>query len=112
MTEETTVVETSSITLYGASDDLVEVEGQVTEEFDCMGPTRIRLIDPNSDDSLDVVLEYGAPGRNLEWSISVQAVNAYPSWTIRFHERPHYEGDPAVTIEAPVGIIVTEVEKN
>lgn len=99
------------ITIYGASDDLVEVEGDFTEEYqlDRHG-TRLRLTAPGGD-SLDVALDFDNPtvGGRLDWTISVAAVDAYPSWPIRFHERPGYEGAPAVTIEAPVGTTVAEV---
>ena len=93
------------ITIYGASDDLVEVEGAISEEY-YLGPhgTRLRLTAPDGE-SLDIALDFGnltIAGR-LDWTISVAAVDCYPTWPIRFHERPGYEGDPAVTIDAPVG---------
>ena len=90
---------TDRITIYGASRDLVEVEGAIR---------RLRLVAPDLE-SLDVVLRFNGEVGDLEWSIGVEAVNAYPSWPIRFHERPGYEGDPAVTIDAPDGTTVLEV---
>ena len=44
------------ITIYGASDDLVEVEGAIREEYTLGDPcTRLRLTAPDGD-SLDIVL--------------------------------------------------------
>lgn len=100
------------ITIYGASDDLVEVEGAIREEYDAFArATRLRLVAPDGA-SLDVVAEFDgdAPeGATLDWTISVEAVSGYPSWPIRFHERPDREGDPAVTIDTPAGTTITEV---
>jgi len=101
------------ITIYGASDDLVEVEGAVSDEFS-LGPdgTRLRLTAPDGQ-SLDVAADFdnAVLGGDLDWTIVVSAVNSYPSWPIHFHERPNYEGDPAVTIQAPEGTTVEEVEE-
>ena len=100
---------TDRITIYGASDDLIEVEGAIREEYALDDPfTRLRLVAPDLE-SLDVVLWFDGEVGDLDWSIGVEAVNAYPSWPIRFHERPGYEGDPAVTIDAPDGTTVLEV---
>ena len=100
---------TDCITIYGASDDLVEVAGAIREEYALGDPcTRLRLVAPDLE-SLDVVLWFDGEVGDLAWSIGVEAVNAYPSWPIRFHERPGYEGDPAVTIDAPDGTTVLEV---
>lgn len=98
------------ITIYGASDDLVEVDGAVREEYTLSDPyTRLRLTAPDGD-SLDVVLWFDGTIGTLDWTISVEAVDSYPSWPIRFHERPGYEGDPAVTITAPQGTALAEME--
>jgi hypothetical protein len=107
-TKETHSMITAPITIYGASDDLIEVEGAVREEYDLgVCGTRLRLTAPDGQ-TLDVSADFGnlRLGGHLDWTIAVAAVNAYPSWPIRFHERPDYEGDPAVTIDAPVGTAV------
>ena len=102
---------TEPITIYGASDDLVEVEGAIREEYTLGDPcTRLRATAPDGD-SLDIVLRFDGQVGSLDWSIGVEAVNAYPSWPIRFHERPGYEGDPAVTIDAPAGTTVQQVSR-
>jgi hypothetical protein len=96
----------STITIYGASDDLVEVEGAIREEYDLGGEgTRLRLTAPDGD-SLDVYAQFGYRHGGLDWAVTVEAVDSYPSWPIFFHERPGYEGDPAVSIDAPTGTTI------
>ena len=104
------MTDTAPITIYGASDDLVEVEGAVREEY-TLGDdgTRLRLIAPDGD-SLDVTADFDGVIGSLNWTLTVEAVDAYPPWLIHFHERPGYEGDPAVTIHAPVGTTVEAVD--
>lgn len=100
----------TDITIYGASDDLVEIEGAIREEYQLgHDGTRLRLTAPEGE-SLDVALDFDNPtvGGRLVWTITVAAVDAYPEWPIRFHERPGYEGDPAVTITAPDGTTIEE----
>lgn len=96
---------TAPITIYGASDDLLEIRGAVIEEFAAYDPTRVRLVAPDGQ-QLDVLAEYSRPGSDLEWSLSVEALNACPSWPITFHAHPTYAGEAAVTIDAPVGTTV------
>lgn len=99
------------ITIYGASDDLVEVEGDVREEH-TLGRfgTRLRLTAPDGE-RLDVAAVFDGQILNgtLDWVLTVAAVDSYPSWPILFHERPGYEGDPAVTIDTPPGTTVEDV---
>lgn len=108
MTTETATA-TAPITFYGASDDLLEVEGAVEDEFDeTNGPIRVRLTAPDGE-SLDVVAQFCRPGSDLDWTLSVEAVRGYPTWAIRFHGRPDRPGDPAVTIDAPLGSTVERI---
>lgn len=101
--------DTAPIVIYGASDDLVEVEGAVHDEYQLGDDgTRLRLTAPDGD-SLDVTAFFDGVIGSLDWALTVEAVDAYPQWLIHFGERPGYEGDPAVTIHAPVGTTVDEV---
>lgn len=98
----------TKVLIYGASDDLVEVEGDIVgaDEFDVYGPWEADLVHVNEDgdeSSLRISAEYGSGPGNLEWNISVSAVNSYPAWPVTFGERPDREGDPSVTIEVPEG---------
>jgi hypothetical protein len=94
------------ILVYGASDDLVEFEGAINEEFDCYGDWFGVLSAPNGD-KLNLRLSFGKFG----WLIQVSASSddGYPEWLMHFTERPDREGDPALSILAPEGTTVTEV---
>lgn len=99
----------SDLTFYGASDHLVEVEGAIREEYELgREGTRLRLTAPDGD-TLDVYLNFGYHHATLDWAICVEAVGGYPSWPVRFHERPDREGDPAVTVGAPAGTTIAVV---
>lgn len=95
----------STITIYGASDDLVEIDGEFTEEFDVYGPWRGRVLAPNGD-SLIITAEFGKPGGDAEWTLGVENSGTWPAWPIRFGERPDREDDPAIIMDVPSGTIV------
>ncbi|MGH3703012.1 MAG: hypothetical protein ACRDT9_00145 [Agromyces sp.] len=100
----------STLTIYGASDDLVEVEGEFREEFNAYGPWTGRIIAPNGD-ALTVRAEFAAPGPYKgEWTIAVENTGTWPAWPMHFAERADREGDPALVIDVPVGTIVEEVQ--
>lgn len=92
---------TGDLIIYGASDDIIEIEGVVREEYPLPegNEGRIRIVAPDGG-TLDVVLTFGMD-HGLDWKIRVETVTAWPSWPIRFHPRPSYEVDPAVTITVP-----------
>lgn len=95
------------IIIYGASDDLVEVEGPISEEFDCYSYWTGVLEAPDGD-KLEVYLNFGSLG----WQIMVSASSerGYPSWPLQFTERPDREGDPALKIFAPEGTTIKELK--
>lgn len=98
----------AKVLIYGASDDLIEVEGAIegADEFNVYGLWQADLVHVNEDgneESLRVSLEFGRSGGGLDWQIDVSAVDSYPSWAVTFGERPDREGDPSVSIEVPEG---------
>lgn len=100
---------TSKLTIYGASDDLVEVEGAFVEEFEAYGPWRGRVVAPSGEE-LIVTAEFGKPRAAADWTLGVENSDTWPAWPIRYVERPDREGDPAIEIEVPDGTIVKEIE--
>lgn len=99
----------SKLTIYGASDDLVEVTGEFDEEFRLpLSGWRGRVVSPDGD-SLIVTAEYDRPESDAEWTLGVENSGTWPSWPIHFTERPDREGDPAIVIDVPEGTIVEEV---
>lgn len=99
----------AEITIYGASDDLVEVEGAIVDEFEAYGQWRGRLQAPNGQ-TLYLYAEYGAAGADTEWLLGITNSATYPSWPIRFSERQDRAGDPAIIIDVPDGTKLTEVK--
>ncbi len=101
------------IVIYGASDDLVEIEydGGSGEEFDCSGEWEGEVVGPDGE-SLIVTAEFSSSkrGRKADWTLGIENSGDWPKdWTIRFGDRPDYEGDPAIIIEAPAGTKVREL---
>lgn len=97
----------ATVLIYGASDDLVEVEGAIkgADEFNVYGLWQADLVHVNEEgdeESLRVSVEFGR-GSGMAWQIDVSAVDSYPSWAVTFGERPDREGDPSVSIEVPEG---------
>lgn len=102
-------ISTSIVTIYGASDDLVEFEGAINEEFNTYGPWTGLLVDPKYGDSLIVRAEYCKAGANSEWTLSVENTDRPCEWPIRFGKRPDRDEDPAIHITVPDGTTITEV---
>lgn len=98
----------STLTIYGASDDLVEVEGEFTEEFEAYAGWRGRVVAPNGD-ALIITAEFDKPGSDADWTLGIENSGTWPDWPIRFGERPDREGDPAIIIDVPAGTIVEEM---
>jgi hypothetical protein len=98
------------ITIYGASDDLVEVEGGIEDEFQAYGPWTGTLRSPDGEE-LVIEAEFGRRGADADWTIGVRNTATYPAWPMHFAERPDRDGDPALVIEVPDGtVLVTATE--
>ncbi|WP_051637737.1 hypothetical protein [Rhodococcus sp. UNC363MFTsu5.1] len=100
----------SEVTIYGASDDCVEFEGAINDEFYAHGPWVGRLVAPDGDE-LIVRAEFCKPGTDAEWTLSVENSGTWPSWPIRFTERPDRDSDPAIVIDIPDGTRIVEVSR-
>jgi hypothetical protein len=100
------------VLIYGASDDLVEVEGAIegADEFNVHGKWKRRLVSPEGE-SLIIRAEFSPVGSDAEWLLSVENTSTYPDWPIRFTERPDREGDPALLIEVPQGTVLRKIGK-
>lgn len=105
---------TTQFLLYGASDDLIEVESidtpGVSDEFDVYGrPGTVRISDPASGQYMDVTLEF----TSREWEVRVMSSNEdlAPPWPIQFVPRPDRADDPAVIVTAPAGATFALVQE-
>lgn len=101
----------AELIIYGASDDLLEVEGVLREEFECYDGCKIYVSDPVTGERLLVQAEFSKPGSASDWTLSVENDGPWPDWPIRFGQRPDMEDDPAIFLEVPVGVTLTEVEQ-
>lgn len=90
--------------IYGASDDLVEIEGPVSEELSTFNEPCVLVLESPTGERLQVVVHFDHEG----WHIAVIAAEdtSHPSWPIRFTGRPDRPLDPAVQIDAPKGTTI------
>lgn len=94
----------ATVVIYGASDDLVEVEGSIegADEYSAYGEWVGKLEAPNGT-ALIVRAEFSPAGSEVEWLLSVENTRSHPGWAIKFGDRPGREDDPALIIEVPEG---------
>ncbi|MFC4124905.1 hypothetical protein [Nocardia rhizosphaerae] len=99
-----------TLTIYGASDDLLELEGYITEEYNVYSATTLAFTAPNGA-RVAIVAEFGGYVAipNGGWALSVCHLD--PRWTypVRLAERPDDSADPAVILEVPEGTTVREI---
>lgn len=92
------------VTIYGASDDLVEVEGDIegADEYDTYDKWEGALVAPDGSGLL-ITAEF--VGRNgTDWQLFIgNWQDSYPAWPVVFGQRPDREGDPAIIVTVPDG---------
>jgi hypothetical protein len=96
-----------SITVHGASDDLVEVDGcPGGDEFQVYGGYfEGDLIAPGGA-VLHITVSFTDSGDGWAWKVTTGPVDddiPAPDWPIERSHRPSYEDDDLVTIDAPPG---------
>jgi hypothetical protein len=96
--------ELSDLTIYGASDDLVEFDGEICDEFNCYGLWKGRLLSP-AGKSLIISAQFSKPGASSDWTITVENDSApFPDWPMNYCGRPGEEDrDPALHLFVPPG---------
>ncbi len=96
---------------YGASDDLMEVEGGIREEWGCFGrPCILRVYSPKSDEGLLVIGEYGRTGVWATWMLGAAQLDEgveIPDWDIRVCNSHAYSC--CLEIECPDDCVITEL---
>lgn len=88
-----------ALTIYGASDDLIEVEGSIREEFNVY-EGHAEIVVASSDGAMRVVLDYGDNGC---WSAGIRQIDegARLPWPVAFGRPEHCAYSVAVTIDCP-----------
>ena len=94
----------TQVTIYGASDDLIEFEGAIRGEayLSRSGLTSVKLVSPDGD-FFKFSMEFGRYG----WRILVETSEdtLKPPWPLYFGERPDNDLDPAIIIDVPEGTV-------
>lgn len=99
----------TTVTIYGASDDLVEVEGAIegADEFGCYDREWIGVLrDPATSEALRIRVQFGV-ANDSDWRIQVENTDTNPAWPMHFAYRPDRDTDPALVIEVPEGTVLT-----
>lgn len=88
-----------TILFYGMSDDLVEIEGYISEEFDLPYDGWVGcLIDPDGN-RVELTADFVR-----EWEIGVKVLSGnVVNWDIRLTNRPDRDDDPAIELVVPEG---------
>lgn len=100
------------LTIYGASDDLLEIESDTgyQEEFDVPGGIEV-LVEDRTGACLVVRAEFGVSYKyGSEWTLSVRNTDVWPlDWTFQYSNRPDRDYDPALILTVPEGTTVREL---
>lgn len=86
-----------AVTIYGASDDLVEVEGYITEEFNVYGPMLLTLTAPDGA-TATIRAAFTVAG----WNLSTEHIDGW-IWPATIGQRPDRPEDPALFLQVPTG---------
>lgn len=100
------------VLVYGASDDLVEIDGDLQEEFYLPGGDETEVV-LTAPDGTSMAVEVGFCTANPDgWHLRVTSTaGSAPSWPMRWVPRPGGdpdEDDPALEVVAPDGTTVTQ----
>ena len=103
-----------TVTIYGASDDLIEVEGSILPEPDEFSPAQkspgvVKIEDPEGGRLL-VFVQYASNDLSPCWMIGLSQVDEndlLPAWPIRWaiHERGY---SMKLEIDLPDGAVITQ----
>lgn len=101
-----------NLTIYGASDDCLELEGAINEEFYLAGGRATVELHAPTGARLYVTATYCADPdfhTREEWVIGVKAAAASTNWLwpIWITTRPGRPDDPALCLYVPEGTIAT-----
>ncbi len=101
-----------TLTIYGASDDLVEIDGYIHEEYDLDRDGTVLMFTAPHGAQLAVLVDFcpvESPMRDIGggWVLSVH--HADPDWVypVRLGVRPDRDSDPAIHLAVPEGTTVT-----
>ena len=97
----------NQIIVYGASDDCIEIEGAISEEYEVYGNPTVGtvILESPAGETLEVTLVF-----ENGWEITLPSIGEdfsnHAPWPLRIGERPDRAEDPALFIDAPAGTTV------
>ena len=98
------------IWIYGASDDLIEIEGDIEDEFNVeSGVGTLLLYSPANNESVAVEVRYQKSGT---WSVapySLDEDHQLPSWYMRIKQSTSCKYSTGLGITAPDDLTITFV---
>lgn len=99
----------TGLTFYGSSDDLIEIEGAVREEFCVYGDAEVIVFGPSG--SLRVLASYGGGGDGT-WAFGVgQIEEGHPiPWPVRIETSERNAYSVALVIDCPDYVQVKLIE--
>ncbi len=100
------------LTFYGASDDLVEVEGGIREEYGCYdSPCVLRLFSEKEKRGLFVIGQYGLSGATWMFGVAqLDEGDLVPDWPMSLSVHTPYS--VGLHIECPEDCVITEKGEN
>jgi hypothetical protein len=99
------MADTNQIIIYGASDDCIEIEGAVYDEFSVFGQRTIGtvILEAPEGTVMEVTLEYGPN----DWEITLpDQPESWGGWPVKFGAIPDGSEGQAIFIDAPAGTTV------
>lgn len=100
----------NEVTIYGASDDLIEFDGAIFGEAPAhLGADSLVILTAPDGATLNIRVGFGEDNPD-GWAVTVASHGEQsPSWPMRFEPAPgrNPEGDPAIVIDVPEGTTAT-----
>ncbi|MGW6698830.1 hypothetical protein [Nocardia sp. NPDC055049] len=102
-----------TLTIYGASDDLLELEGYINEEYGAYRRATLVLRAPTGAQlAITAEFEGATPIPREGWVLSILHSDPQWTWPVRLAERPDGPGDPAIVLEVPEGTTIEETTRD
>ena len=98
--------------IYGHSDDLVEIEGDVNEELNT--DNAVLLIGREDDGGLVARVSYAHNNRAAVWGVSVEPVDEEVPipWPVGIKLEPEHGYSAVLIVSSPPGTLVRKLEKS
>tara|TARA_R110002051_G_scaffold314950_3_gene392629 strand:+ start:2153 stop:2458 length:306 start_codon:yes stop_codon:yes gene_type:complete len=99
---------TNILNIYGTSDDLVQFEGAIREEFDSYDKPWVGKLEAPDGSGMMISAVYGGKGT---WMIGAGPLDekvTMPAWPLTLTNSGHCFYSAGLTLEVPDGVTITE----